>query len=243
MIPPAPISPPVARTFAGAFHLVLFGLVLPLAVFRAHRKMAKGTKAVPDPKIHFRGATIELASLMTLSILVARVTGIDLLAFDRSKIVPGLAAGVAMYVAAVAFTRPMWRRAVEKRAPIVRLFMPRDAGERAWWIVVSVLAGIGEEITWRCVQTQLLVPIVGAYAVAALLSAISFGGAHFLQGWRSCAVIVVFALGFQTIVWVSGSLFVAMAVHVAYDVTAGLTYGRLGRELGYAAPGPGSAAS
>ena len=231
------------RAFASAFHLVFFGLILPFAVFRMHRRMAKGTKAVPDPKTHFRGATIELATLMTFSLFVARVTRIDALAFDASKLLPGLAAGAVMYVAAVLYMRPKWRRAVEKRAPIVRLFMPRDAGERAWWIAVSVLAGIGEEITWRCVQTQLLVPIVGAYGVAALLSAISFGGAHFLQGWRSCAVIVVFALGFQTVVWASGGLFVAMAVHVAYDVTAGITYGRLGRELGYTAPGSGSPAS
>jgi membrane protease YdiL (CAAX protease family) len=231
------------RAYASAFHLVFFGVILPLAVFRMHRRMVKGAKGVPDPKTHFRGATVELAALMTLSLLVARATRIDVLAFDRTKLLPGLAAGAAMYVVAVLWMRPKWRRAVEKRAPIVRLFMPRNAGERAWWIAVSVLAGIGEEITWRGVQTQLLVPIVGAYAVAALLSAISFGGAHFLQGWRSCLVIVFFALGFQAVVWASGSLFVAMAVHVAYDVTAGITYGRLGRELGYAAPEPGTRAS
>jgi hypothetical protein len=232
-----PVSPSSARALAGGFHLVFFGLVLPLAVLRMHRRMVKGTTAVPDPKKHFLGTTIELATLMAVSIAVARITRIDLLAFDASKLVPGLAAGAAMYVAAVVYMRPRWRRAVEKRAPIVRLFMPRDAGERAWWIAVSVLAGIGEEITWRCVQTQLLVPIVGSHAVAALLSAISFGGAHFIQGWRSCAVIVLFALGFQTVVWASGgSLFIAMAVHVAYDLTAGITYGRLGRELGYTSP-------
>ena len=55
----------------------------------------------------------------------------------------------------------------------------------------------------------------------------------YMQGWKSAAIIAVFALGFQTIVWLSGSLYVAMAVHVLYDITAGLTYGRLGRELGY----------
>ena len=231
------------RAFASAFHLIFFGLILPLAVLRMHRRMVKGAKGIPDPRTHFRGATIELATLMAFSLFVARVTRIDVLAFDASKLLPGLAAGSAMYAVAVLYMRPRWRRAVENRAPIVRLFMPRDAVERAWWIAVSVLAGIGEEITWRCVQTQLLVPIVGAYAVAAVLSALSFGGAHFLQGWRSCAVIVFFALGFQTIVWASGSLFVAMAVHVAYDVTAGITYGRLGRELGYSVPNPGSGAA
>jgi len=232
------------RTFAAGFHLVFFGLVLPLAALRMHRKLATGAKAVPDPKKHFRATTIELATLMFVSIVIARTTGIDLFAFDRSRLFPGLAAGVAMYVAAVKLMRPLWRRAVEKRLPILRLFMPRDAGERAWWIGVSLLAGVGEEITWRGVQTQLLVPIVGAYAAATLLSAISFGSAHFVQGWRSCAVIVLFALGFQAVVWASsGSLFVAMAVHVAYDVTAGITYGRLGRELGYTVPEPATPAS
>jgi hypothetical protein len=54
-----------------------------------------------------------------------------------------------------------------------------------------------------------------------------------IQGWRSAAVILVFALGFHALVWLSGSLYVAMAVHIAYDVTAGISYGRLGRELGY----------
>ena len=225
-----------ARAFAAGAHLLFFGIVLPLAVLRAHLRMRKGTQAIPDPKQHFRGATIQLAMLALVSVAVARATRIDLLAFDRSKLLPGLAAGIAMYVAAVAFMRPRWRKAVERKAPIVRLFMPRDAGERAWWIAVSVLAGVGEEITWRGVQTQLLVPLVGSFAIAALLSAISFGGAHFVQGWKSCVVIVGFALGFQAVVWASGSLFVAMAVHVAYDVTAGITYGRLGRELGYSVP-------
>src|SRR6185436_18860320 len=101
------------------------------------------------------------------------------------------------------------------------------------WIAVSLLAGIGEEITWRGVQTGLLAAATGSYGVATILSALSFGGAHMIQGWRSASVIVVFALGFQALVWLTGSLYVAMAVHVVYDITAGIAYGRLGRELGF----------
>ena len=47
------------------------------------------------------------------------------------------------------------------------------------------------------------------------------------------AVIFVLALGFHALVWLAGSLYVAMAVHIAYDITAGLTYGRLRRDLGF----------
>jgi membrane protease YdiL (CAAX protease family) len=45
-------------------------------------------------------------------------------------------------------------------------------------------------------------------------------------------IITIFGLGFQGLVWLTGSLYVAMLVHVAYDITAGLMYGKLGRELG-----------
>ena len=40
-------------------------------------------------------------------------------------------------------------------------------------------------------------------------------------------------MAFQALVWTSGSLLLAMIVHAAYDITAGFTYSRLGRELGY----------
>jgi hypothetical protein len=43
--------------------------------------------------------------------------------------------------------------------------------------------------------------------------------------------MIVFALCFQLLVWLAGSLYVAMVVHVAYNITAGLAYCRFRREL------------
>jgi membrane protease YdiL (CAAX protease family) len=103
--------------------------------------------------------------------------------------------------------------------------------EREWWIAVSVLAGVGEEITWRGVQAALASVLTGGFWAAALVCSISFGLTHIVQGWKSSAIIFVFALGFHALVWLGESLYVAMAVHVAYDITAGVGYGRLGREL------------
>jgi membrane protease YdiL (CAAX protease family) len=100
-----------------------------------------------------------------------------------------------------------------------------------------VLAGIGEEITWRGVQATLTTNLSGSLLIAVVLTSISFAFGHFVQGWRSMVVIFYFALGFHMLVWLAGSLYVAMAVHVAYDITAGLSYGRLGRELGYSLDG------
>jgi membrane protease YdiL (CAAX protease family) len=168
--------------------------------------------------------------------MVANAEWIELFPRTRPPLLAVLA-GVVMLVVAVAVMRPRWRRAVEHRTPIgarvLHLVMPANAVERAWWIVVAVLAGVSEEITWRGVQTALLINLTGHLWIAAIVCSISFGLGHFNQGWKSAAIIVCFALGFHALVWLSGSLYVAMAVHVAYDITAGITYGRLGKEFGY----------
>lgn len=221
----------------GRSHLLVFGLVVPALAILSFMKVRKAPGALPDRKTHYRVTTFTLVLFGGLSLLVAYQQRVDL--FPRA-IVPTLRAapaGLLMYVAAVAFMRPRWRKAVEARKPIVQLFMPSSAAERAWWIVVSVLAGLSEEITWRGVQTMLLAFLLGSVPAAAIVCAILFGVAHAVQGPRSIAVIAGFALGFQTLVALSGALYLAMAVHIAYDVTAGLTYGRLGREQARGAEG------
>ena len=226
---------PSAIGIAGWYHLVLMGVVIPAMVFRNYRKLVGRALPLPNRMVHFRTTTMMLSLFTFMSLLVAKVEWIDVFSFDASRLPQGLAAGAVMYAAAVTFMRPRWRRAVERRARVVHLFMPANAMERRWWYMVSFLAGVGEEITWRGVQTTLLAIVTGSYLLGAILSAISFGLAHFIQGWKSAAIITVFGLGFQFVVWASGgSLFVAMAVHVVYDITAGLAYGRLGHELGYA---------
>jgi membrane protease YdiL (CAAX protease family) len=217
---------------AGWYHLVFFGLLGPALAVRTARRLLGTTRPLPDRLKHFKSTSLTLFLFMSLSLVVARAQYIDL--FPRAlPALQGVLAGIATYVIAVACMRPRWRHAVERRVRVVHLFMPDNAAERAWWVFVSVLAGVGEEITWRGVQTTLLFWLTGSYVLAAVASALSFGVGHIMQGWKSAAIIGILALVLQGVVWLSGSLYVAMAVHAAYDVTAGMTYGRLGRELGY----------
>jgi len=218
---------------AGWYHLFTMGVLIPFMVVRNYRRMVGKSLALPNRMRHFRTTAIMLVLLTSLSVVVAKAEWIDLYRFDSARLPQGLAAGAVMYVVAVVAMRPRWRRAVESRTRIVHLFMPATAAERGWWVLVSTLAGVGEEITWRGVQTALLAYLTGSFVAGATLSAASFGVAHYMQGWKSAAIIAVFALAFQAVVWLSGSLYVAMLVHVLYDITAGLAYGRLGRELGY----------
>lgn len=217
---------------AGWCHLAYFGVLLPILVACFRKKVVSPTGPLPDRLRHFQRTVLELGLFLAASLMVARVQRINL--FPPPSLNGGaVVAGLAAYALAVVYMRPRWRRAVELRARVVHLFMPSNATERAWWIAVSLLAGFGEEVTWRGVQVALVGALTGGYWVAALLCSVSFGLAHLVQGWASAAVIDVFALGFHLLVWLDGSLYVAIAVHVAYDLTAGISYGRLGQELGY----------
>jgi membrane protease YdiL (CAAX protease family) len=218
--------------FAGWFHLAFFGLLIPASAFVQWRLFEKAAKPLPGRLRHLQTTALEIVMLAALSLAVARLERIELFprAFPKWRALLG---GVLILAAMIVYMRPRWRRAVERCARVVYLYMPANATERAWWIGVAVLAGVGEEITWRGVQGGLLNNLTGNFWLAALICAISFGIGHMIQGWRSVIVVIAFALCFHALVWLAGSLYVAMAVHIAYDVTAGISYGRLGRELGY----------
>jgi membrane protease YdiL (CAAX protease family) len=222
----------------GWYHVIVFGLLVPVLAWRSRARLAARAQGLGDRTSHFKSTAIMLGLFTGLSLIIAMVDRIQLFPEEPMPPLRAVAAGVVMYVLAVAFMRPRWRRAVQQRKPIVSLFMPETPAERSWWIGVSLLAGFGEEITWRGVQVALLTAATGSYVLAGALSAISFGLAHLVQGWKSAGIVAAFGAGFQTLVWLSGSLYVAMAVHVAYDITAGLMYGKLGRELGYAPAQP-----
>ena len=226
------LSPVPYLNIPGWYHLVGFGLITPLSAWCSRRQVVDTARSMPSRLLHMRSTAFTLVLFGGVSALVAMRQHIELFAARRPSML-ALAAGLFMYVLAVTLMRPRWRKAVQKRARIVHLFMPQTTQERRWWIAVALLAGVSEEITWRGVQTPLAAAVVGSFWAGAVLSAASFGAGHLVQGMRSARVIVLFALGFQGLVWLSGSLYVAMAVHIAYDITAGLTYGKLARDLGY----------
>lgn len=215
----------------GYVHLFFFGVFIPYAAWRSKKRVA-GAAAAPDFRAHQLSTMATLIVFAGFSLSVALVEGIEIFP-PRVPSLTSIAAGVVALVAMILFMRPRWRTAVEKRTKTLRMFIPRDATQRVQWIVVATLAGISEEITWRGVQFALIERLVHVTLLAALISAISFAIGHVIQGWRSVTIVFVFALVFQSLVWLAGSLYVAMAVHLLYDIIAGLNYARLARELNY----------
>lgn len=217
----------------GWHHIVFFGALVPLLAWMSRRRSLRPNAPKPPLAQFLRSTTIMLTLFAVVSWLTALKQDMDIWSLSIRRPVVSIPLAAGLYVLAVAVMRPRWRRSVEKRVPHLRYFMPQTPDERRWWVVVSTVAGVSEEITWRGVQPPLLAYVTGSSLAGVVLSAVMFGAAHALQGWKSASVIVLFAMAFQLLVWISGSLVLAMIVHAAYDITAGFTYSKLGRELGY----------
>jgi membrane protease YdiL (CAAX protease family) len=141
-------------------------------------------------------------------------------------------AGGAFLAVSLVLVRPHWRRSVVEHKSTWRLFAPATRRERNMWVALSLSAGIGEELVWRGVLPALIAAVTGNFAIGIGLSIVSFALAHAIQGLRSVLAIAAIAGVFHILVFVSGSLYVAMIVHFVYDVIAGFTYARFARELG-----------
>lgn len=217
---------------AGGLHLLVFGAFLPFLAIRDRYQRPTVWNTAVDNWPGLRETAVTLGFYGLLSLIAAHVERIDLFTREVPSLL-SIATGVLLLGAIVVHVRRRMRVQDKILAPFHHLYASDTARERAWWIVISVLAGVGEEITWRGVQTVVLHSLVGNYALAVLISSVMFGAMHAYYGWRSAVLIGVEGLGLGGVVWLSGSLYVAMVVHVAHDLMVGLSPGGLGRAFGY----------
>jgi membrane protease YdiL (CAAX protease family) len=220
----------------GWLHLLLFGVIVPIVALRTRSAVLQMT-APPNRIVFYSGALIQLVLFTALSIFVAAKEKIELVPHRAPTAIQALI-GLIVLVVLVAFLRPRWKQSVLAGEKVIALFMPATRDERLLWLLVSLLAGFSEEITWRGVQTVLLERVLlervtGALVFAILISALMFAAAHAVQGYDGVALIGAIALVFHGLVLITGSLYVAMAVHFLYDAIAGLTYAKFAREHGY----------
>lgn len=201
---------------------------VPWAVLR-NRDTALAMASVPLSR-RFYAMLLPQIILGALAIVTGLVEGVELFPRRAPTLLSWLGA-LAFLGVTLVLVRPHWRRSVEEDKPAWRLFAPTSRREKRMWIALSLSAGVGEELVWRGVLPALIGEALGSFAAGIALSVVSFALAHAIQGLRSVLAIAAIALAFHALVFVSGSLYVAMATHFAYDVAAGFTYARFAREL------------
>lgn len=105
----------------------------------------------------------------------------------------------------------------------LRFMLPVSAPERRWWALMSVSAGICEELVYRGYLLEFLRgqleggPQLGLSA-ALLLSSIAFGAAHLYQGATGIIKSAVLGVLFALLAILSGSLLVPIVCHVLIDL-------------------------
>jgi membrane protease YdiL (CAAX protease family) len=104
---------------------------------------------------------------------------------------------------------------------IIRELLPRTSDEKGVFLLLSMAAGIGEEVAYRGYALPVLIPLLGSVGAVSLTAGV-FGLLHVYQGtlgiFRTAVMGGFLAWGFLA----SGSLIPPMIAHTIIDILAGL---------------------
>lgn len=208
-----------------AFLVVIF-LLLPWAALRSGRRLraaydGSGRCAVPSGWQVWGSSLLLQAALLYLAWRVGTGFGFRIFAAPRLDALAMLqAAGALLACLGIrAAARAALSEADRRRMVVFRL-SPRTGGERVLQLVTILAASVAEEAAYRGVAFAILWHALGNGWVAALLSALAFALAHSAQGWRSAGWVFLVALVMQGLVALTGTLVLAMLVHLVYDLIA-----------------------
>ena len=207
------------------YYVALIGVSIPILSIRSYYKLKAGFPFPPKIKLH-RQTLIMHGIFLVLAMLTAQRLRLLLFPsiFPERK---DFAIGAATLLLMAGAMYPLWKsNAINKREKVYRR-LPQSYSEMGWWTAVSLSAGFVEEIAYRGVLFRILLYWFENWWVAAVLCAIAFALGHAIQGWKSSVIIFAFSIAFQGLVWFTGTLYVAMAVHAIYDFVAGFAYATL----------------
>jgi membrane protease YdiL (CAAX protease family) len=198
---------------------------LPWAAFKSAWHVR--TVGLPPGERVWTSTIVMLALLFVLAWLVGRSFDYDAWAVPPLGPRAWLAAAGALAFCFLlrALARALTPEAERRKLAVFKL-APRTRKEWLLWTAAVVLASVSEEIAYRGVAMSILWYALGDPWLATAISALAFGLAHAVQGWRSVLIVTVFGLVMQALVLYTGTLVLAMLVHAVYDFVAGYAIAR-----------------
>lgn len=154
----------------------------------------------------------------------ARAMG--LLPFLHTGPLLGWAGGIVLAAGAVTLGFHVLGRILDvPESPLLARLLPRTPREQGLFAVLSVAAGVGEELAYRGYAIPILAPLLGSSWGAAAVTSGVFGALHAYQGplgvFRTTLLGFVLAAGFL----LSGSLWPGIVAHATIDLLGGLVLG------------------
>jgi membrane protease YdiL (CAAX protease family) len=120
--------------------------------------------------------------------------------------------------------RTIAERMGTQESSLLQDLLPRTRREKEVFTLLSVAAGVGEEVAYRGYAIGALTPLLGAGG-AATVTSIVFGVLHGYQGWlgtaRTALMGALLAWGFLA----SGSIWPSIVAHTTVDLVAGIVLG------------------
>jgi len=102
----------------------------------------------------------------------------------------------------------------------IQQYLPRTKLDYFFWIVLSLGAALGEELSFRGFLITRLAPVLGNYGAAALLSSMAFGLGHLYQGIVGVIFTCLYGLLFAALFYWRRSIFPCLVAHFLQDALA-----------------------
>lgn len=214
---------------AKIWFLCIFGAFVPYIAFKSGQSIRAGTPTPPRKRIFINVLLMEVFFL-AISLVTARNEHIQL--FPPGRLSIGAATfAIGMLGVCLGVMPLLWQRSseVEKRRAL--LTRPNEPKDLPWWFLVSLAAGTVEEITYRGVMIALLLPLTRNWWIAVAICVLFFALGHANQKLSRMVFVGVIAVGCHVLVWMTGALYLAMAVHFIYDFIAGIIYLRWAQQM------------
>ena len=219
--------------FITPYFLLLVLVLMPALGIVSYYRLKSGKPLSPKPK---RFATIIAFQivLLVLSFQAAALNEISLFPSISPNPTELLFGALMLGITLSGFVRG-WRRANEERRRRFKLLLPENGRELVWWLPISLLAGIGEEIAYRGVLFSFALGWTGSLGLTLLICVATFAIAHMTQGPKAVLGVALLALMFHGLVFLTGALYLAIGIHVIYDLTVGIIAVRLTKSEAQAA--------
>lgn len=130
-----------------------------------------------------------------------------------------------------ALARPKAVASLREQFSFADPLVPQTSGERRGFWLLSITAGICEEVLFRGFLMWLMAAWTDL-ALAVIISSVLFGCAHIYLGAAHVPKTAIVGLLFALVVVASGSLWPAIVIHAAVDLNAGEIGFRVGQAAG-----------
>jgi membrane protease YdiL (CAAX protease family) len=229
---PSPAAPPPRRFIASPWHTLSILLFFAFMVFSDayHGQTAVSSGAVPSQAALLRGYLLSIFFACGMSYWcwvgvhwkggkLRDLTGGRWTSWQG--VVTDLAIAIPFWVLWELTARLMHLLLNRVTAPTTPYQPPVGFQEISLWIMVSVAAGIGEEIIFRGYLQQQFHAATRSLAAAVLLQGLLFGLIHAYQGWKQVMIIAPLGILYGALVAWRRNLRASMIAHAWSDIFEG----------------------